>query len=103
VWSASAGHEYFPNLPPPKGFNHDLLRIAAAKGFRMMGASQSRIAARNTHTDLATFREDLGALKPDVVSLIEHMKSGDEIDRAGEERHFLRRVAKNRPSIGAPR
>ena len=28
--------------------------------------------------NLAAFREDLGALKPDVASLIEHMKSGDE-------------------------
>ena len=33
----------FQNLPQPKGFNDDLLRIAAAKGFRMMEASQSRM------------------------------------------------------------
>ena len=69
-------------------------------------------ASTNTDPDLATFREDLEALKRNVASPIEHIRGGatnrvqntDQIDRAGKERHFLRRVVKNRPlCIGAPR
>jgi hypothetical protein len=50
-------------------------------------------ASTNTDPDLATFREDLGALKRDVASLSEHIRSGatnrvqnaaDQIDRAGK-------------------
>jgi hypothetical protein len=109
VWNASAGHEYFPNLPQPKGFNDNLLRIAVTKVFRMMGDSPSRMHLRNTHTDLATFREDPGALKRGVANLIEHVRRRPTEFRTPpakliKERHFFRRAVKNRLlCTGAPR
>jgi hypothetical protein len=67
----------------------------------------------NTETSLAAFRKGLGALACDVASVIEPIRgratnrvqnAADQIDRAGEERHFLGRVVNNRLlRIGAPR
>jgi len=67
----------------------------------------------NMDSNLAAFREDRGELKRDVASLIEHFRgeatnrvqnAAAQIDRAGKELRFLRRVVKNRlPCIAATR
>jgi hypothetical protein len=43
--------------------------------------------SKNVEMDLAGFRDDLAALKRDVVSLIEHVKGGaaDEVHDAAEQ------------------
>jgi Glycosyltransferase Family 4 len=60
--------------------------------------------------NLAAFREDRGELKRDVASLIEHIRgeatsrlqnAAGQIDRAGKERHFLRRAVKIASSTSA--
>ena len=67
----------------------------------------------NVDSNLAAFREDRGELKRDVASMIEHFRgeatnrvqsATAQIDRAGQERRFLRRAVKNRlPCIAATR
>jgi hypothetical protein len=83
-WTDQAGltkpkyrHEYFPSLPQPKNLSHGLPRIAAAKVPRRR-ETQRHESSTKMDPNLEAFREDLGALKPGVASLIEHMKSGDE-------------------------
>ena len=105
-------HEYFPNLPEPKGFSHGPPH-RGGKSSRDDGRLNVMSASTNMDSNLASFREDRGELKRDVASMIEHF-SGEatnrvqnaaaQIDRAGKERRFLRRAVKNRlPCIAATR
>jgi hypothetical protein len=71
-----AGHEYLPNLPQPKGFKHCLPGIAFHQRSHDDGRFTVMNASTNTEPDLATFREELEALKRDVASLIEHIGGG---------------------------
>ena len=75
--------------------------------------TQRHEPSTNMDPNLAAFREDRGELKRDAASLIEHFRgeatnrvqnAAAQIDRAGKERRFLRRVVKNRlPCIAATR
>jgi hypothetical protein len=97
-------HEYFPNLPEPKGFSHGPPH-RGDKGSRGDGRLNVMSASTNLDSNLGAFREDRGELKRDVASLIEHFR-GDATNRvqtpaaeligACEERRFLRRAEKNR-------
>src|SRR5271169_5319353 len=51
--------------------------IAAAEWFAKVGDNAAMGASMNADSDIALFRQDLVALKRDVASLTEHMKSGD--------------------------
>ena len=105
-------HEYFPNLPEPKGFSHGPPASRRQKS-RDDGSLNVMSASTNMDSNLAAFREDRGELKRDVASLIEHFRgeatnrvqnAAAPIDRAGKERRFLRRAVNNRlPCIAATR
>jgi hypothetical protein len=105
-------HEYFPNLPEPKGFSHGPSHrgVKSSRDDRRLNVMS---ASTNMDSNLAALREDRGELKRDVASLIEHFrgeatnkvkKAAGQIDRADKERRFLRRAVKNRlPRIAATR
>ena len=96
-------HEYFPNLPEPKGFSHG--PPASRRQNSYDGKLNVMSASTNMDSNLVAFREDRGELKRDVASLIEHFRgeatnrvqnAAAQIDRAGKERRILRRAAQNR-------
>ena len=105
-------HEYFPNLPEPKGLSHGPPH-RGGKSSRDDGRLNVMSASTNMDSNLAAFREDRGELKRDVASLIEHFRDeatnrvqnvAGQIDRAGKERRLLRPAVKNRlPCIAATR
>jgi hypothetical protein len=105
-------HEYFPNLPEPKGFSHGPPH-RGGKSSRDDGRLNVMSASTNMDSNLGAFREDRGELKRDVASMIEHFRgeatnrvqnATAQIDRAGKERRFLQRAVKNRlPCIAATR
>ena len=106
-------HEYFPNLPEPKGFSHGLPASRRQTFSRRRETQRHECIDENMDSNLAAFREDRGELKRDVASLIEHFRdeatnrvqnAAVQIDRAGKKRRFLRRAVKNRlPCIAATR
>ena len=102
-------HEYFPNLPEPKGFSH-----GPPASRRQSSRDDGRLNVMSASTNMdSNFREDPSELKRNVASLIEHFRgdatnrvqnAAGQIDRAGKERRFLRRAVKNRlPCIAATR
>ena len=66
-------HEYFPNLPEPKGFSHGP-PASRRQSSRDDGRLNVMSAWTNMDSNLAAFREDRGELNRDVASLIEHFR-----------------------------
>jgi hypothetical protein len=73
-------HEYFPNLPEPKGFSHGP-PASRRQSSRDDGRLNVMSASTNMDSNLTAFREDRGELKRDVASLIEHFR-GEVTNRA---------------------
>jgi hypothetical protein len=105
-------HEYFPNLPEPKGFSHGP-PASRRQSSRGDGRLNVMSASTNLDSNLGAFREDRGELKRDVASLIEHFR-GDATNRvqnaAGRIDRGVRGTAlsptrreKSPPFIAAPR